>query len=240
MTRLTVFGHRRQHALLHHDSRIGLPVALGRILKSRAEKARVERQRCGFRWEQIGPAEAGIALPGVAAGGRRHRPEANTLADHLGHLLVDRFGLELALPERRYAGIGGRQARPVLAVGFGVERDAQTAEHVQFLAVRFERFQLDRHFVIGSSRLGNPQRGGETAAPEEGIEARGQRPAAGLSLTFTVQETVEEGQAHDGQSALACAAEKRSAIEFHQVLLYFNATSFEVSGGWVFAGGAAV
>ena len=39
----------------------------------------------------IGPAEAGIALPGVAAGGRRHGPEANTLADHLGHLLVDRF-----------------------------------------------------------------------------------------------------------------------------------------------------
>ena len=95
---LAVFGHRGQHALLHHDSRIGLPVALGRILKSGAEKARVERQRCGFRWEQIGPAEAGIALPGVAAGGRRHRPEANTLADHLGHLLVNRFGLELASP----------------------------------------------------------------------------------------------------------------------------------------------
>ena len=59
---------------------------------------------------EIGPAEAGIALPGVAAGGRRHRPEANTLADHLSHLLVDRFGLELASPERRYAGVGGRQA----------------------------------------------------------------------------------------------------------------------------------
>ena len=107
---LAVFGHRGQHALLHHDSRIGLPVALGRILKSGAEKARVERQRCGFRWEQIGPAEAGIALLGVAAGGRRHRPEANTLADHLSHLLVNRFGLELASPERRYAGDGGRQA----------------------------------------------------------------------------------------------------------------------------------
>src|SRR5258708_5077161 len=55
----------------------GFPVPLCRILKSGAEKARVERQRCGFRWEQIGPAEAGIALLGVAAGGSRHRPEAS-------------------------------------------------------------------------------------------------------------------------------------------------------------------
>ena len=85
----------------------------------------------------------------------------------------------------------------MLAVGFGIEWDAQTTEDVQFLAVGFERFQLDGHFVIGPSRLGNPQLGGETAAPEKGIEARGQRPAAGLSLTLTIQETVEERQAHD-------------------------------------------
>ena len=52
---VTVFGHRGQHALLHHDARIGLPVALCRILKSGAEKARVERQRCGFRWERLVP-----------------------------------------------------------------------------------------------------------------------------------------------------------------------------------------
>src|SRR5882724_3996314 len=108
----------------------------------------------------------------------------------------------------------------MLAVGFGVEWDAQTAEHVQFLPVGFERFQLDGHFVTGSSRLGNPQRAGETATPEKGIEARGQGPPAGLSPTFTIQETIQEGQAHDGQSALARAAEKRSAIEFHQVVLY--------------------
>src|SRR6266536_2936700 len=127
----------------------------------------------------------------------------------------------------------------MLAVGLGVEGDAQTAEHVQFLAVGFERFQLDGHFVTGSSRLGNPQRGGETAAPEEGVEACGQRPSAGLSLTFIIQETVEEGQAHNGQGALARAAEKRSAIEFHQVVLYcFNPTSFEVSVDEL-AGGAA-
>src|SRR2546423_2896003 len=117
----------------------------------------------------------------------------------------------------------------MLAVGFGVEWDPQTAEHVQFLAVGFERFQLDGHFITGSSRLGNPQVAGETAAPEKGIEARGQGPPAGLSLTFTIQETIEEGQAHDGQGALARAAKKESAIKFHQVLRYFNATSFEVS-----------
>jgi hypothetical protein len=44
----------------------------------------------------------------------------------------------------------------MLAVGFGVEWDAQTAEHVQFFAEGFERLQLDGDFVIGSSRLGNP------------------------------------------------------------------------------------
>ena len=86
--------------------------------------------------------------------------------------------------------------------------------------------------------LRNPQRGGETAAPEEGIEARGQGPPVGLSLTFTIQETVEEGQAHDGQCALARAAKKESAIKFHLVLRYFNATSFEVSVEGL-AGGAA-
>src|SRR5438552_16019331 len=117
----------------------------------------------------------------------------------------------------------------MLAVGFGIERDPQTAEHVQFLAVGFERFQLNGHFVTGSSRLGNPQRAGETAAPEKGIEARGQGPPAGLSLAFTIQETVEERQAHDGQGTLARAAKKESAIKFHQVVLYFNPTSFEVS-----------
>ena len=126
----------------------------------------------------------------------------------------------------------------MLAIGFGVEWDAQTAEHVQFLAVGFERFQLDGHFVIGSSRFGNPQRGGETAAPEKGIEARREGPPVGLSPAFTVQETVEERQAHDGQSALARAAEKESAIKFHQVLRYFNATSFEASVERLAGGGA--
>src|SRR5436190_10570395 len=126
----------------------------------------------------------------------------------------------------------------MLAVGFGIEWDPQAAEHVQFLAVGFERFQLDGHFVTGSSRLGNPQRAGEAAAPEEGVEARGQGPPAGLSLTLTIQETVEERHAHDGQSALACAAEKRPAIEFHHVVLYFNATSFEVSDDGVFGSAA--
>src|SRR5215831_6963485 len=106
----------------------------------------------------------------------------------------------------------------MLAVGFGVEWDAQTAEHVQFLAIRLERFQLDRHVPVGPRLLRNPQRGGETAAPEEGIEARGQGPPIGLSLTFAVQETVEEGQAHDSQGALAGSAKKESAIKFHQVL----------------------
>jgi hypothetical protein len=101
-------------------------------------------------------------------------------------LLVNRFGLELALPERRYAGDGGREARPVLTVGFGIEWDAQTTEDIQFLAVGFERFQLDGHFVTGPSRLGNPQLGGKTAAPEKRVEAGGQRPAAGLSLTLTI------------------------------------------------------
>src|SRR6478736_3878744 len=110
----------------------------------------------------------------------------------------------------------------MLAVGFGVEWNTQTAEHVQFLAVRFERFQLDGHFVTRSRRLGNPQRGGETAAPEKGIEARREGPPGSLSLTFIVQETVQERHAHDGQSALARAPEKRSAIEFHQVPLYFE------------------
>src|SRR5947207_14630771 len=119
----------------------------------------------------------------------------------------------------------------MLAVGFGIERDAQAAEHVQFLAVWFERFQLDGHCVIGSSRRGNPQRGGETAAPEKGIEARREGPPVGLSLTFIIQETVQERHAHDGQSALARAAEKRSAIELHRVLLYFEPTSFAVAGG---------
>src|SRR5215467_15302863 len=107
----------------------------------------------------------------------------------------------------------------MLAVGFRVEWDAKTTEHVQFLAVGFERFQLDRHFVAGPRLLRNPQRGGETAAPEKGIEARRQGPPVSLSPTFTVQETVEERQAHDGQSALARAAEEKSAIEFHQVVL---------------------
>src|SRR5437870_4445149 len=116
----------------------------------------------------------------------------------------------------------------MLAVGFGIEWHPQTAEHVQFLAVGFERFQLDRHIPIGPRLLRNPQRGGETAAPEEGVETCGERAPAGLSLTFTIQETVEEGQAHNGQGALARAAEKESAIKFHQVLRYFNATSFEV------------
>jgi hypothetical protein len=107
----------------------------------------------------------------------------------------------------------------VLTVGLGIEWNAQATEDVQFLAVGFERFQLDSHFVTGPSRLGNPQLGGKTAAPEKGIEARGQRPAAGLSLTLTIQETVKERQAHDSQGALARAAEKRSTIELHQVLL---------------------
>ena len=62
----------------------------------------------------------------------------------------------------------------------------------------------------------------QTAAPEEGIEARGQGPPVRLSLTLRVQETVEERQAHDGQSALARAAEEMSAIEFHQVVLLFQ------------------
>src|SRR4051812_2228218 len=116
----------------------------------------------------------------------------------------------------------------MLAIRFGVEWDAQAAEHVQFLAVRFERFQLDGHFVIGSSRLGNPQRGSETAAPEKGIEARREGPPVGLGPAFIVQKTVQERQAHDGQSALARAAKKRSAIELHQVLLYFEPTCFAV------------
>src|SRR5262245_26014531 len=114
----------------------------------------------------------------------------------------------------------------MLAVGFGVEWDTQTAEHVQFLAVGFERFQLDGHVPVGPRLLRNPQRGGETAAPEKGIEARWEGPPVGLSLTFTVQETVEERQAHHSQSALARAAQKRSAIELHQVLPYFDPTSF--------------
>src|SRR6266550_4027781 len=126
----------------------------------------------------------------------------------------------------------------MLAVGFGVERDAQADEHVKFLPIRFERFQLYRHVPAGPRLLGNPQRGRETAAPEKGIEARGQGPPVALSLTFTVQETVEEWQAHNGQSAMTRAAEESSAIEFHQVVLYFNATSFEVSVEGP-AGGAA-
>src|SRR3954451_13612094 len=99
----------------------------------------------------------------------------------------------------------------MLAVGFGVERDAQTAEHVQLLSIGLERFQLDRHVPVGPRLLRNPQRGGETAAPEEGIEARGQRPPVDLSLAFTVQEAVEERQAHDCQGTLARSAEKESA-----------------------------
>src|SRR5215471_13342707 len=106
----------------------------------------------------------------------------------------------------------------MLAIGFGVEWDAQAAEHVQFLAVGFERFQLYRHFPVGPRLLRNPQRGGKTAAPEESVEARGQGPPVGLSLTFGIQETVEERQAHDGQGPLARAAEKESAIKFHQLL----------------------
>src|SRR5262249_4398988 len=73
----------------------------------------------------------------------------------------------------------------------------------------------------------------ETAAPEEGVEARGQGPPVGLSLTFTVQETVEERQAHDGQSALTCAAEESSAIEFHHGRPLFQCYFFCGSGGWV-------
>src|SRR5215212_1315888 len=99
----------------------------------------------------------------------------------------------------------------MLAVGFGIEWDAQTAEHVQFLAVGFERLQLYGHFVTGSGRLGNPQRTGEAAAPEKGIEASGQRPPVDLRQTLVIQETVEERQAHDGQGSLGRAAEKRSA-----------------------------
>src|SRR5215472_16749077 len=127
----------------------------------------------------------------------------------------------------------------MLAVGFGIEWAAQTAEHVQFFAVGFERFQLNGYFVVGPRLLGNPQRGGETAAPEKGIEARRQGPPVGLSLALTVQETVEERQAHDGHSALARAPEESSAIEFHQGRPHFNATSFEVSVERL-AGGAAV
>src|SRR5215467_15879977 len=114
----------------------------------------------------------------------------------------------------------------MLAIRFGVEWDAQTAEHVQFLAVGFERFQLYRHIPLGPRLLRNPQRGCETAAPEEGIEARGQGPPVGLSLTFGIQETVEERQAHDGQGALARAAEKEPAIKFHQVLPLFESYFF--------------
>src|SRR5215831_16502868 len=126
----------------------------------------------------------------------------------------------------------------MLAVGFGIERYAQAAEHVQLLPIGFERFQLYRHVPAGPRLLGNPQRGRETAAPEKGIEARGQGSPVALSLTFTVQETVEEWQAHNGESALTCSAEESSAIEFHQVVLYFNATSFDVSVEGL-AGGAA-
>src|SRR5688572_502887 len=208
---MTVFGHCRQHALLQQDSWIWLPVALGGILESRTEKPRVERERRGFGWQQIGSTKAGIALPGIAAGGRRHGPETNTLADYLGHLLINRFGLELATPEGRYACVRGRQAGPMLAVGFGIEWDAQSAEHVQFLAVRLERLQLDGHVPIPTRRLRNPQRGGETAAPEKGIEAHRQWAPVGLSLTLAIQKTVEERQAQDGGGTMAGTAEKKSA-----------------------------
>src|SRR5947199_1738016 len=106
----------------------------------------------------------------------------------------------------------------MLAVGFGVEWHPQTAEHVQFLAVGFERFQLDRHVPIGPRLLRNPQRGRETAAPEKGVESRGQRPAIRLSLTLTVQETVDERQPHYRHGALALAAAKVSAVEPHRLL----------------------
>jgi hypothetical protein len=67
---------------------------------------------------------------------------------------------------------------------------------------------------------------------KKGVEARREGPTVGLSLTFIVQETVQERQAHDGQSALARAAEKRSAIEISSgVLLYFDATSLQLPGG---------
>ena len=45
---LAVIGHHRQHALLQHDFRIGLPVALGRILEARAEQARIKAERAKF------------------------------------------------------------------------------------------------------------------------------------------------------------------------------------------------
>src|SRR4051794_881051 len=98
----------------------------------------------------------------------------------------------------------------MLAIGFGVERDTETAEHAPLLAVRFERFQLDRHVPIGPRLLRNPERGRGTTAPEKGVEARGQRPAVCLSLTLAVQETVEERQPHDSQGTVARAAEKGS------------------------------
>src|SRR5437870_2013144 len=78
--------------------------------------------------------------------------------------------------------------------------------------------------------------------PQTGSEHlfRSPQPPAGQSLTFTIQETVEDGHAHDGQRALARAAEKESAIEFHQVVLYcFNPTSFEVSVEGLSGGAAA-
>src|SRR5262249_18749938 len=114
----------------------------------------------------------------------------------------------------------------MLAIGLGVEWDPQTAEQIQFLAVGFERLQLDSHVPVSPRLLRNPQRGGKTAAPEEGVEARGQGPASGLGLTFVIQKTVEERQAHDGQGALARAAEKESAIELHRVLLLFECYFF--------------
>src|SRR5439155_8794040 len=79
--KLAVVGYDRQHTLLQKDFGIGLPIALGRVLKARAYQPRIQAKGRNFRRIDAAAAQTGVTLALVAATGYLDRAESRSPAD---------------------------------------------------------------------------------------------------------------------------------------------------------------